>query len=254
MKEDNVLLLNAKIMKFWQERVHVKLAQPIKELTQLEEPVYRAHVVTQNTMMKRASVLTAQIALDQLHQGLNVSLMSAVQPKFFLVTEDAKHAQDIRDQTLQQALNVVKSANLLNVMMTKLYLLMEHVRLAQNGPNQCLEEESVDQMYVELEKNCWSMEAANSAQIIPEEQVNKKSSNTHNVYQTAVNWTKYLPRKELASSVDHTRKLIQTKGIVKFQHVEIGQESFFKMLLSKSAQITVEQLKTANNVVQIDVL
>jgi len=74
------------------------------------------------------------------------------------VTEDARHAQDIRDQILQQALSVVKSANQLNVMMTKLYLLMEHVNPVQNGPNQCLEEESVDQMYVELEKNCWSME------------------------------------------------------------------------------------------------
>lgn len=83
MKEENVLLLNARIMKFWQERAHVKLAQSIKELTQLEEPVFRAHVVTQNTMMKRASALTAQIALDQLHQGLNVSLMSAVLLKFF---------------------------------------------------------------------------------------------------------------------------------------------------------------------------
>jgi len=170
------------------------------------------------------------------------------------VTEDARHAQDIRDQILQQALSVVKSANQLNVMMTKLYLLMEHVKPVQNGPNQCLEEESVDQMYVELEKNCWSMETVNSAQIIPEEQVNKRSSNTHNVYQTAVSWTKFLPRKELASSVDHTRRPTLTKEIVKFQHVEIGQESFFKMLLSKSAQIIVEQLKIANNVVQIDVL
>jgi hypothetical protein len=96
------------------------------------------------------------------------------------------------------------------------------------------------------------MVAANSAQTSPEALVNNKRVNRLNACQIIARITKSLPRREPASTVDHTRRLTKIRENVKFQLVVTEAASFFKMLLSRSAQPTAEQPKTASNAHQTD--
>jgi hypothetical protein len=165
---------------------------------------------------------------------------------------DANHAHDTSDQTQVQPSLAAKSAKKLNVTMTRLSLLTELVKDAQSGPSQCPEVESADQMFVELVKSCSEMVAANNAQTTLEEAVTSKGNSTPDVSQTNAKETRSSPRREPASSADLTRELTPIRESVPSQHAVTEPASSSRMLLSRSAQPTPEQLKTADNASQTD--
>lgn len=252
LREDSASRLNAKTTKSSHVLEPASVAPSTKEPTPPEESASRAHVVTLNTMTRRDSALTAQLAPDPPHQDSSAPPIDALQPKSSLMMVDANHAHDTSDQTQVQPTLVAKSAKKLTVTMTRLSSLMELVKAAQSGPSQCLEVESVDQMFVELVKGCSATVAANNAQTTPEEVVTSKSNSTPNVSQTNANETRSSPRREPASSADLTRELTPIRESVPSQHAVTEPASSSRMLLSRSAQPTPEQLKTASNASQTD--